>query len=77
MIYQSHSSKKPSGRFILLIQVGVIFINGLYIVPTMIKGFRGFTLTHESDFFKEKLIFHQNMKEADDWVKALKDEADN
>ena len=58
------------------IQIEVIFINGLYVVPTMIKGFRGFSLTHESDYFKEREFFHKTFADADQWVKALQDEAD-
>jgi hypothetical protein len=41
----------------------------------MEKGFKGLTLYHESEYFKERTFFHKNNKEADSWLLALKSEA--
>ena len=42
----------------------------------MVKGFKGFTLEHESENFKEKTYFHKNPLETEYWVKELKEEAE-
>jgi hypothetical protein len=49
----------------------VIFVNGLYIEGFLDNGLRGFKICHESEYFKEKAFFHQNMKEADQWIYAV------
>lgn len=41
----------------------------------MDRGFRGFTVTHESDYFSVVSFFHQNLKEGDQWIAAVQEEA--
>lgn len=55
-----------------MLYVDVIFLNGVYVDPIMIKGFKGFHLFHECEYFKERIFFHKDNKEADKWLEAVR-----
>ncbi len=41
----------------------------------MERGQRGFTISHESDYFKEKSFFSSVMNEGDQWIETVQEEA--
>jgi hypothetical protein len=44
----------------LFVFIDVIYLNGLYIEPYFTKGVKGFRIFHDSEYFKEKMLYHKD-----------------
>lgn len=76
--YREANSRTPSSNLYinqLICFVGVIYLNGLYIDSYFTKGIKGFRIFHNSDYFKEKVLYHKDAKYLDKWIEEVKSQA--
>lgn len=62
--------------FLIMSLIDVIFLNGLYVESYFMKGLKGFKLFHDCDYFKERMYFHKDVKNADKWTEAVREQSD-
>lgn len=61
LIYNNPKQLRPKSKNIFFNCIDVIFLNGIYVDPLMEKGFKGFHLSHESEYFKTRTYLHKQV----------------
>ena len=70
-VYASKEQKLPQQ---------VIALRGLYVTELKNEkgsNYYGFRISHDQKLFKSKTLFHRNQEAIADWIKCLKQEANN